>query len=327
MALLRDALDGLSDLRSALEADGNIGAHVFLWSARGRDRREKWRRVSLAGNVASRFVDGARDAITELHVAAGVDSILTEFDFDEMATGSVGVIRASEAPSLNEWLDDVPDETWPVLYRQDDAYEKKIRFFCTRITFPDGRLLKFFRSRRGFDIILNTGNRIAAHFRPDSTEMQEVQGTIISFDQRIDFFVWDDILYVLNLPAFEALTNVREVTVSKASEAFVALTSRFGLANSAEIFAAISGRTKLAKKLAAAVQYGLISDIQGHDIVERIRTKELEIQCLSENGSFRFIVDENQPKHIEQFVDLITDVYLHSPVTRREWRAIVKRPA
>lgn len=326
MPLIEDALSALSDLEAAFQ-QGQIGCHVFLFAAHGRGRRDRWQRVSMDAGLTQRFVEAAALSVAQIRQTAVDDNGLVEFDFDAMASGSVGVMPLDTAPPLAEWSNDVPTEDWPTIFVADPAYVERTKFFSARFSLPDGRLLKTFRSKRGIQIILERGSRLAAMFRQDSNEMQPVDSTVITFDQSVDFFEWDGFVFIANLGAFESITNIREITAAKAHEAIDAIGERFGLPNMQGLKDHLCERTKLAKKLAAAVQHGLLDDVDGDRLIQRIEQRQFNVRCRRENGRFEFDIDLDNRVEVEQFVNLMTDVYLHSPVTQREWKVITKTPA
>jgi len=49
------------------------------------------------------------------------------------------------------------------------------------------------------------------------------------------------------------------------------------------------------------------------------------LRCRIEGGNVHFDIDHTNRGEVEDFVDLMTDLFLQSPVTRREWEAVVKR--
>lgn len=326
MPLIEDAFAALTDISAALEASDRIGCHVFIFSLPTRDRRDRWLRVGMEGAVAERLVDSARASLTRIEAKATDDQVLAEFDFDAMADGSIGALRVADARDIADWLNEVPQDDWPIRFDGDEKVLERARFYATRLNFPDGRHLTLFRGSRGLAVTLRQRNAVAAAFSREHHQMVAVDGPVISFDGNIDFFEWEGLVFILNLLTFESVTNIREVTVRKSGEAVDALAARFRLGNNANALKAeISKRTRLAKRLAAAHQHGLIEDINHETLVGRIEQKSLRLHCRVENGLAHFDIDHTNRGEIEDFVDLMTDLFLQSPVTQREWEAVVKR--
>jgi hypothetical protein len=105
------------------------------------------------------------------------------------------------------------------------------------------------------------------------------------------------------------------------------MTGRFEFGDIDIFKTTIASKVSLAKKLAAAIRHGLIEAIDADRVMTRIEEKNLNLACRKVDGKVIFDVDPSDVKHAAEIVNLIYDVYLHSPVTQKEWRALVKRPA
>lgn len=328
MPLVEEAIGAITDLRAALEPQ-DVGVHTFVYSAPSRLRKHRqdcWKRLSLSGDLNPTFLNGilASLAAFEGDVA---DGAIAEFDYDTMAERQIGV-QALAHGELENWLADIPNEDWPhLLDVTDQDYVSKIRFFVSIVSFADGRTLKIYRGRRGLEVILTKPGMIAAFMSGAEQELVEVNGPILTIDQKIDFMVWDNCLYVQNFSSFEIITNIREVTRKRAVECLAALGTRFGIPHLDEVQAAVGQKTALAKKLAAAAKHGLMADLNGPAVISRITQKGLGISCVDQDGNFTFNFDPSDAVQVREFVELISDAYLHSPTTGREWYAVVKRPA
>ncbi len=280
----------------------------------------------MQGTVADRLVAAARDALLKLDDRATDDQALVEFDFDAMVDGAIGALAVAEVPAIADWLSRVPVDDWPIRFNGDEQIMEKARFYATRLNFSDGRQLTLFRGSRGLNVILKGKGGVAAAFSRDRNEMVALDGAVVSFDSEIDFFFWQGMVFVANFRTFESVTNIREETIRKSGEAMDALAARFGLGGNPEgLKLEIGKRALLAKKLAAAHRHGIIADIDPNKLVDRATHKGLRLRFRTENGNLHFDIDHNNRDEVQDFVDLLTDVFLQSPVTGREWEAVVKR--
>lgn len=326
MTLLDDGYAALADIRVASNADEEIGCHLFLHARPTRQRRDTWHRISADPELTAILLDAGKQSLWDIEARVADEQSLHEFDFDAMADGSVGLLRVEDAPGLGEWLAQVPAADLPTVYDGDEELLNSSRFYVFRLSFPDGRTLTAFRGRRGMQVAARQRNAIAAMFARDTQELVPVNGTVVSFDQAIDFFEWEGLVFILNMPTFESVTNIREVTNRKAFEAIDALANRFNLGDSEALKAHIGQRTRLGKKLAAAHRHGLAGDINPAVIEARIETKGLALRCQVDGDQVNFDIDHASRREVEDFVDLMTDVFLVSPLTSREWVAVVKKP-
>lgn len=327
MPLIDDALSALSDLEAAFDEEGELGSHLFLYSQRGRSKRERWQRISMDSSLARRFAETIRMSVANTRARAVEEDGLQAFDFDSMASGSIGVMPIAEAPELQAWLDELPEPDWPSIFRGEPGFVDRAKFYAVDLRVSDGRQLRAFRSKSGIKIIIERGSRLAAMFRQDSDEMQSVQGTVLTFDENLDFFQWEGFLFIRTLGAFESVTNIRAITAMKACSAVDAIASRFAIPDAKGLKDHLSSRIKLAKKMAAAVQHGLLEDVDGSRLIARIDERGFGVKCRRDGDRFAFDLDLGDRRQIEEFVNLMTDVYLRSPVTEREWKVTSKRPA
>lgn len=327
MPLIDDAYESLTDIRVALTAEGRIGCHVFIYSPRSRDRREEWYKIAMDGAVADLLASRARESLLNVEGRAADDQALAEFDFDAMSDGSIGVISLEDMPAIEMWLGNLPADDWHVRFDGDEQVLDKVRFYVIRLNLPDGRPLTIIRGSRGLTVTLREKGAVAAAFSRQRNEMVPIEGAVLSFDGVVDFFAWENFVYILNFRTFESVTNIRDETIRKSEEALDALAVRFGLGtNLVDLKDEIAQRTLLAKRLAAAHRHGIIADIDPQSLVDRAAEKELRLRCHMENGNVQFDIDHNNRGEIQDFVDLLTDLFLRSPVTGREWEAVVKRP-
>jgi len=279
----------------------------------------------MTGDLANEIVETASRTLTQIEARTADDERLEEFTFDAMADGDIGVLRIADTPGLGEWLAAVPGPDWSVRFEGQEEVLERTRFYVTRLSFPDGRTLLTFRGSRNLNLSLRRRNAVIAKFNRDEHELVPVDGTVVNFDQDVDFFVWEGLTFVLNLRTFESVTNIREITAQKAGEAIDALGGRFGLDDPNGLKSAIGSRPLLAKKLASALRHGLVADIDIAALPARIAAKELDITHDGDGEDFRLRIDPNNRRQVQDFVDLMSDVFLHSPVTGREWVVSVKK--
>lgn len=327
MPLIEDSFAALTDLKILLGDIDNVGCHLFIFSPRTRQRREEWLQIAVDDVVAKKLVESTRRSLLTLEERAADDQALHEFDFDAMSDNSIGVLKLDDVGELTRWLNDVPENDWPVRFNGDERTLDKVRFFVVRLSFPDGKIIKLFRGSRGITVSLQAKGFISAAFSRRTNEMIAIEGPVISIDGKFDFVEWNDYLFISNLLTFESITNIREVTVRKANEVVDVLSRKLHLGDNVDALKfEIGKRTRLAKRLAAAQKHGLIDDIDLQSLVDRAAEKGLRLRCTMQDGVAKFDINCDNAGEVADFVDLITDIFLFSPVTKREWEAVVKRP-
>ncbi|PZP41655.1 MAG: hypothetical protein DI601_20570 [Azospirillum brasilense] len=326
MDIIEEAYATLNDLKLSLETEERIGCHTFVFSAKTRKNKQEWQKIDMDGKVADQMAATMSSAMLAIEARAADDQALVEFNFDAMADRSIGTLKLNSTPSLEEWVKKIPGDDWPIRFDGDVQTLDRARFYVTRLNFPDKKHLLVFRGSRGLTITLNKQGVVAAAFSRAKHQMVAVEGPIVSFDNCVDFAIWENMVFVVNMRTFESITNIRDVTIQKANEVIDLLGSRFDLGSDTEkLKTEINKRTILAKRLAAAHYHGIIDDIDAQKLVERAQDKNLRVKCKLEKGKAIFNINYDEKGEIEDFVDLLTDLFLNSPVTGREWEALVKR--
>jgi hypothetical protein len=61
-------------------------------------------------------------------------------------------------------------------------------------------------------------------------------------------------------------------------------------------------------------------------MVERIKTLELSLKHKKVGGKSHFEIDADNATEVQEFINLITDYYLRSPLTDKEYRVPSKFP-
>jgi hypothetical protein len=168
-----------------------------------------------------------------------------------------------------------------------------------------------------------------ALFDTTKHQFKELSQKVFHFDHGADFIEWGGWIYILDHRRFESLTNIRDITTSKASAALNAI-QKIGdivIVEMENLIASIVARPLLARKIAAADQIDVFAKLTGKAMVERIVAKSLPIKRRKTGKAYRFVIDSNDANQVREFVYLITDYYLHSPLTKREYRVPSKYPA
>ena len=322
-----DALTTLSDIMTA--PGGEVGCHVFIHSPRTRTRKKVWFKVTMEKVVTTKIINATNQGLLDILRDARANH-LAEFDFDAMVDGDIAVLRAEDVESLPSWFEALPADTLDDTFDGDPAIAERADLFVRRLTFPNGKSLIAVTGKSGIEIHLGEKGKVAAFFSEQKHEMQDIKGTILTLDGRIDFLLWDSLVFVRRLSVFESLTHVRKATTTRAEKALENCTTLFSFgASSDAIVARISAQPSWAKRLAAAHKYGYMADMTGRRLRDRALEKQLNIQFVEDEstGDITLQIDETDKQQIEDLVDLLSEFFLRSPATNREYDVRVKRPA
>lgn len=324
---LVNAVTALDELRGALaKVPANAGCHVFLRSQRGRTRDDHWRRLKFTDGLATRF---RAQVVERLLSQLPPADELVMFSHGDTTGGQVAVLEKSDISEIASWVDDVPPPDWPHIFDGDQQFFQKVRFYATTLDVEGVPVaLKIFRQRTATSLLHRGG--LMAIFNVAQNQFSEVDGRVFDFALDGDFIEWKERIFILRLAAFESLTNVRAITIRDAHKALEEVRAVGGLEISGfdAVAASLEARPQLAKKLAAAKRQGTVDNLDAKALAARVKEKELPlVVAKKKNGRVEIKIDPTDPDQIREFVNLVTDVYLRSPVTEMEYTVFAKAPA
>jgi hypothetical protein len=318
------ATSALATLASSKDASaGAAGSHLFLYADRGRSPSDKWRRLKFADGLATQF---RQDVMSRL-LGTLTERELVPFSFDSMVAGHIGVIAKAELPEIANWFEAVPTPDWPHIFDGKEAFFSKVRFHVTTMAIEGvSQTIKIYKQRTRSSLLHQGGFK--AIFNKSSHQFSAAQGDVFDFSVDCDFFEWMGLIFILNLHAFEAITNIRQITLTKAHDALAAIASIEGLEviGLGQVATKLKDKPGMAKKLAAALRQGTIAAIDAKALLERITEKKLPLQTGTTDGKKILHVDPSQPEQMVEFVNIITDTYLMSPPTKKEYKVHSKDP-
>jgi len=295
---------------------------VFLHSKAGRDKAEHWKRVKFDAALAKSFRTGVATALKR---RLDAKDEVEPYSYDDMVSGHVGFWPQDEDKTIKDWFDEIPDANWPHIFEGDPKFLGRVNFHATVIPL-DGKTLTVFRHRGSGSLIRKGG--LMAVFDTTSHQFKEMDGKIFHFDHGADFILWDGFVFILDHKRFESLTHIRDLTIAKATTALEGVEKRkdIEVENIDDLIAKVSQKPLLARRLASAEQMGVLGALTGKAMVERIKTLKLPLKHKKVDGVYQFEIDPENPTEVQEFVNLITDYYLHSPLTDKEYRVPSKYP-
>ncbi|MCC8625765.1 Kiwa anti-phage protein KwaB-like domain-containing protein [Xanthomonas vesicatoria] len=330
MTVIEDATNALQELSQLLNGDiTNVGCHCFIKSTKSLKRKKDWFRVKMDPEVARKIVVATQGVVSTLRQQCEENHI-AEFDFDAMLDGDLAVSKLSDIEGLGLWFDEIPVDTLVDIYQGEDDIAERAYIYTRRINFPNGKKLLAVSGKSGIAVNLVAKGRISAAFDRDEGLMKSIKSPIISFDGKVDFFLWGDYVFICKIRPFESLTNVRSATIKKAKVAFTHCAGIFDMGPTEDdLLNYISDKPSLAKRLAAAHKWGFMNDMAAPALQARALQKQLDLSFDTDphSGKVSLKIDNADKRQVEDLIDLLCENFLQSPTTGREYEARFKRPA
>lgn len=320
------AQEALERLRIVLQdADALSSCHNFLGTNVGKTKADRWRRVQFSPELASQFRAMLARGILEALPNA---SDLVDFSFEDPVASQVLVIGKEDYPDLGDWIDEVPDPDWHLTFDGDASFLGKVKLHVAVLAGAGlTSNLKVFRRRTAASLVKKQG--LLGALTASKDEFTSVKGQVFDFPVDAEILEWENKIYILDLGAFEALTNIREVTLNQAAKAFVSIRAieNLEVPNLAGVQECLNLRPRLAKRLAAAVRHNTFASLQVTTLTDHIEQFNLPLVIKIVGDKTQIVFEVDNRIHVEEFVNLIADVYLRSPVTQINYKAHSKELA
>lgn len=310
----------LQQLRAALtDGGGFTSCHTYLRNPGANTAVERWRRVQFS----KKLVESYREAVIKrLLEALPDDEALVPFSYEAVAAGQVPVLPKEEFPTLADWLDEVPQPDWNKTFDGNERFLNGVNLHVAVLGGEDAAFdLRVFRRRTATTLIKKQG--ILGSFRGSSNEFEIVFQNVYDFPIDAEFFEWKGYVYVLNITALEALTDIREITNTQAKKAIASIKAMQNLVVTGldAVEKSLGDRPRLAKRLAAANKHEILKSIKLETISQHIDNYALPLTAVTKAGKLHISFDVNNRVHVEEFVNLVADVYLRSSSTGLDYKA------
>lgn len=316
------AAEALDALRETLTSDaGFMVCHSFLGRTRSRKSSDQWRRVRFNPELERSF----RSALTDrLRDSLPVNTDLVPYNHEDPTSEQVPIFVREDFAELAGWLDNVPSADWPSTFDGSEDFLGEVDVHVAVLMSAEDTLKAF---RRRTASTLTRRNGFLASLTGSKNELEPVKGKVFEFPTEVDFLEWRGFVYVLRLSPLESLTKIREVTNARARAALDLLGKVDGLQieGLSEVAVALSDRPATAKRLASAARNKTISSLQPKALRQHIANYELPLTVRRREGKLVVSFDVTNPKHIDEFVNLVADIYLRSTLTSLDYKARSKQ--
>ena len=221
----------------------------------------------------------------------------------------------------------MPQPDWPHIYDGDREFLKRVSLHVTALDL-DGRpqSLRVFKQKSSASLLKRRGLFAAMSAQH---EFIEITGDVFDFPLDSDFIEWGGYLFVLRLRQFETLTNIRDVTLARASDAInqIETVENLSIQGAENLVAHLQNNRQFARKLAAASHNGTLGKLTAEALRNQVERLGLNLNILvGEDGLVEIKFDATEKAQLQSFVELVTDVYLKSEATDMTYKTGYKEP-
>lgn len=298
----------LETLRRFLERDIDVS---ILVAADGDDRDEGdliLQRLNVHEDVASEFREVARTSVA-YDVSERAYDPGYKPEADELC-----VLDLNDEPEIARVIEGLSDVDSAEVFGADDEIIDNLRFYATVLTRGPRRAV-FLRSyspkkelsrRGGFALMMRAGS------------YNHVREKVFLFDEAIDCFAWNGVLYIRNVVQFQRIFEYFDRLRERVRGTLRRVARRVPISNFDEFCAACEGNTLMSAKVAAIGKKPYLSRVTMDDVKRTITEFNLEVEIDQEDGEERIVFDSSREGRW-LILKLLDDDFLGSVMTREKY--------
>lgn len=230
-------------------------------------------------------------------------------------------IKLVNNPKISRLIEEISQIEQAEIFSEQDKVIDNLKFYTIICSDNNGKKSVFFRTyspkkelnrRGGFVLMMNKG------------QYNTIKNKVFLFDENIDCFTWNGILFIKNIYYFQKIFKYFEQIRSKATETLNLVTAKIPIQNIDEFKNACTGQLAMMEKLAIISKKPYLQQIKMEDIKRTINQFQLDIPVVDENGEEKLVFQKDSSKRW-LILKLLDDDYLGSIMTREKYEVNSKR--
>lgn len=320
------AKDSLVELLEHLRAEENNGTcNVILYSKRGRDLEDRYRRLNMTQELADEFQEEYKArACNVISSIEDGDEVLRPYAFGENVEDTILFLPLNAFGPVLEQLNDIPNDTWEAHFdpQQDIEFLKKLKSVFVSMKFDRATDRLILAQVRSPTKLVKRG--ISALFNRNQFEAVETSN-VLTFEPAVDFLIWQDFVFLVRLDKFETLLGFREHTLKIARTVFEGIVGHLPIHNHEAVSSFFASRVRHTKKLAKLAYAKYLPNLDMNAIQAQIDLHSLPMSIQEIDGENRIVLnDPSDPNVVMDLLRLFDDDFYHSDLTDRFYAARAK---
>ena len=268
----------------------------------------------MTNNLAAKFKEATRTEMLGIISAALVEPDgVAEFNFQAFADGRLAALPYDRFEQVMSWLGKFPPADAISPLTNADNHIEQLQFIHTiLVKAPEGDTLRVFRRASNAQIAQPDG--LIARLTGEGYDFVDASTSLI-FDMKIDFFLWDDFIFVSSYKKLETILGFREITRSIAATVYAQILATLPVSEADELRKVIFDGARNLNKLAGMQGKPHIPmlDITRAKII--IQKRNLDVQVSVVNGVETLMIDITNIEHIRAYLHILGDDYVESQMT------------
>lgn len=277
---------------------------------------EKLRKVPLRDTANQTARRELLDSLTDLvHTTVGDPTALSDFDFEDISQEGLSVLRLDVFEHVKQWFDNLPSAASISEFDQSYNFLSKVKCLVYYLDVPGLSepicCFKYWTQAK----LMRSGGRqlVALHNDYDFISNQRV----LTIDLGVDFFLYDNLIFINKYENFEKLLQFRKITEETAESALDDIFKQLPVTNPEDLKAALSLGVRSMKKIAKTKGKEHVPKLDPTSVSQLIEHENLNLKMV--NG--KLDIDPNDQKQLRDFIYVVNDAFVQSIMTRLKYIA------
>lgn len=307
----QDALERLH----AFVADADTVNVLMVAEAEGSDDGEvafEVQRLDMTQQLAERFRDIVLANATNNVGESRALPYSTGYKLDRQ---ELFYIDLDEDPSTADTMNFIESVTEPAMFTKEEDFTERLAFYSIVFENTDGTRAAFHRKHA-------PKNQLSRGFiaKYVDNQFEELEPQSYLFDEKIDFFTWDDYLFIRGAYHFRLIFKHFKQLQQEVGENVERVLDCVPVANGDEFLDACRSQPQMVSKVARVANQPYLDDITMEDIKKTISEFDLDVQVLNANGE-EMLIFESSVEQRWKILKLLDDDYLGSVLTDRKYES------
>jgi hypothetical protein len=308
------AIASLESLRSFLGNVAQTTCQLNLVKSNVAPKARNTRYLDMTTALADKVKETTRDEL-RLIVDAALNDIngVADFSFQAFADGRIAALPHDRYAPVLEWLGKFPPADTIEPFANGDNHVENLKFIHTiLVKAPEGDTLRVFRKASYTQVTKRKG--LIAMFAGDTYDYVD-PGKSLILDMKVDFFLWDNIIFVSDYKKLESILDFREITRSVATQVYESILATLPAAQADELRQIIMDGARRLNKLASMHQKPHLPMLDMARAKAIIENRGLPIVVEVVDGIERLSLDPSNIEHITAYLHILGDDYVESQMT------------
>jgi hypothetical protein len=274
-------------------------------------------RLSMKSQLGERFRKIVRENLTSEVVEHRLIEYTTSYKLDRQELFYVDLDEAEDLASTLNFIESVTD---PEVFSRSDDFASRMSFYSIVLQDVDGDKATFYRKHTS----RNALSRGLLTRAVDQDTFDELESQAYLFDEKVDFFTWENYLFIRSAYNFRLVFDRFEKIQQEASENAKKVAETIPIWNDKDFIKACQNQPQMVSKVSQVVKQPYIDDIEMDDVKKTVDEFGLDLKIQEVNGQEQ-IIFESDVESRWIILKMLDDDYLGSVMTDRKYEANSKR--